>query len=215
MLYTPSAHYTPRNPTGAKLALKPVHVWGIRVRLQVGCRAHDLALFDLALDSKLRGCDLIALRVSDVLSATGVKRRVMILQRKTGRPVQFEITEQARRSIVSWIQRKGLTAEYWLFPSRMKAGAHLTTRQYARLVDQWVTLVGLDPSAYGTHSLRRTKVSLLYKKTGNLRACQLLLGPHEARKHGSVPGRGGRRRARVIGSAGALMSRMGGKRTLG
>ncbi len=176
MFYTPSAQYTARKPTGAKLALKPVHVWGIRIRLQVACRSRDLALFDLALDSKLRGCDLVALRVSDVLSATGVKRRVMILQRKTGRPVQFEITEQARRSVASWIERKGLGADDWLFPSRMKAGAHLTTRQYARLVDQWVSLVGLDASGYGTHSMRRTKVSLLYKKTGNLRACQLLLG---------------------------------------
>lgn len=176
MFYTPSARYAVRRPTGAKLALKPVHVWGIRVRLQVACRARDLALFELALDSKLRGCDLVALRVSDVLSATGVKRRVMILQRKTGRPVQFEITEQARRSIASWIERKGLSTEDWLFPSRMKRGAHLTTRQYVRLVNQWVSLVGLDPCAYGTHSLRRTKVSLLYKKTGNLRACQLLLG---------------------------------------
>ncbi len=176
MLYTPSAQYAARKPTGAKLALKPVHVWGIRIRLQVACRSRDLALFDLALDSKLRGCDLVALRVSDVLCATGVKRRVMILQRKTGRPVQFEITEQARRSIASWIEQKRLSAEDWLFPSRMKRGAHLTTRQYARLVDQWVLLVGLDASAYGTHSLRRTKVSLLYKKTGNLRACQLLLG---------------------------------------
>ncbi len=165
-----------RRPTGAKLALKPVHVWGIRVRLQVACRARDLALFDVALDSKLRGCDLVALRVSDLVSATGVKRRVMILQRKTGRPVQFEVTEQTRRSIASWVEKKGLSAEDWLFPSRMRRGAHLTTRQYARLVDQWVSLVGLDPAAYGTHSMRRTKVSLLYKKTGNLRPCQLLLG---------------------------------------
>ena len=176
MFYTPSSRYAARKPTGAKLALKPFHVWGIRVRLQVAGRARDLALFDLALDSKLRGCDLLGLRVSDVLSAAGVKRRVLILQQKTGRPVQFEITEQARRSLSIWIERKCLTADDWLFPSRMKVGSHLSTRQYARLVDQWVQLVGLDASAYGTHSLRRTKVSLLYKKTGNLRACQLLLG---------------------------------------
>lgn len=165
-----------RKPTGAKLALKPVHVWGIRVRLQVAAKARDLALFDLALDSKLRGCDLASLKVRDLLSAGGVKRRVVILQRKTGRPVQFEVTDQARRSIGHWIEAKGLGAEDWLFPSRMKLGAHLSTRQYARLVDKWVSLVGLDPAAYGTHSMRRTKVSLLYKKTGNLRACQLLLG---------------------------------------
>ena len=165
-----------RGPRGAKRALKPVHVWGIRVRLQVASRTRDLALFDVALDSKLRGCDLMALRVSDVVSAGGVKRRVMILQRKTRRPVQFELTEQARRSIAVWIEQKRLGPDDWLFPSRMKRGAHLSTRQYARLVDQWVLLLGLDPAAYGTHSMRRTKVSLLYRKTGNLRACQLLLG---------------------------------------
>lgn len=165
-----------RKATGAKLALKPFQVWGVRIRLQVASRGRDLALFDLALDSKLRGCDLVALRVSDVLSATGVRRRVMILQRKTGRPVQFEVTEQARRSIAAWIEIKRLAADDWLFPSRMVPGAHFSTRQYARLVDQRVTLVGLDPAGYGTHSMRRTKVSLLYKKTGNLRACQQLLG---------------------------------------
>jgi len=177
MLAIPFIRYNSgRKPTGAKLALKPVHVWGIRIRLQVACKARDLALFDLALDSKLRGCDVVSLTVGDILSACGVKRRVVILQQKTGRSVQFEVTEQARRSIAHWIEAKGLTAEDWLFPSRMKAGAHLSTRQYARLVDKWVALVGLDPAAYGTHSMRRTKVSLLYKKTGNLGACQLLLG---------------------------------------
>jgi integrase len=167
---------TGRRPTGAELALKPVHVWGIRIRLQVASRLRDLALFDLGLDSKLRGCDLVALRVSDLLSASGVRSRVIILQRKTGRPVQFEVTDQTRRSLAGWIEADALGADDWLFPSRSKKGAHLGTRQYARLVDRWVALIGLDPAAYGTHSLRRTKVSLLYKKTGNLRACQLLLG---------------------------------------
>jgi integrase len=100
----------------------------------------------------------------------------MVLQQKTGRPVQFEITEQARRSIAAWIDRRSLGASDFLFPSRMRQGCPISTRQYARLVDQWVQLVGLDPAGYGTHSLRRTKVALLYKKTGNLRACQLLLG---------------------------------------
>jgi integrase len=165
-----------RKPTGTKRALKPVHVWGIRIRLQVATRLRDLALFDLALDSKLRGCDLVALKVSDLVSGASVRSRVMIVQRKTGRPVQFEVTEQTRRSIASWIEKKRLGGNDWLFPSRSKQGASLSTRQYARLVDQWVFLIGLDPAAYGTHSMRRTKVSLLYKKTGNLRACQLLLG---------------------------------------
>lgn len=176
MLYSPAFRFPSRRPTGAKLALKPFHVWGIRVRLQVGNRARDLALFDLALDSKLRGCDLIKLTVGDVTTPSGVRSRVMVLQQKTGRPVQFEITEQARRSITAWIECRSLQAQDYLFPSRMKAGCPLSTRQYARLVDQWVALVGLDPAGYGTHSLRRTKVALLYKKTGNLRACQLLLG---------------------------------------
>ena len=165
-----------RKPTGAKLALKPVHVWGIRVRLQVASKVRDLALFDLAIDSKLRGCDLVSLKVRDLISAGGVKRRVVIIQQKTGRPVQFEVTEQARRSVGRWIAAKGLTPDDWLFPSRMQPKEHLSTRQYARLVDRWATLVELDPAAYGTHSMRRTKVSLLYRKTGNLRACQLLLG---------------------------------------
>jgi hypothetical protein len=106
MLYSPAFRFPSRKPTGAKLALKPFHVWGIRVRLQVGHRARDLALFDLALDRKLRGCDLVQLKVSDLVSASGVKQRVMILQQKTGGPVQFEVTEQARRSIAAWIEGK-------------------------------------------------------------------------------------------------------------
>lgn len=176
MFSTPSRRGVPQNPRGAKRALKPFHVWGIRVRLQVAHRIRDLALFDLALDSKLRGCDLVRLRVSDLLVASKVKQRAVIIQRKTGRPVQFEITEQARVSVGAWIDCKQLASEEWLFPSRMCPERHLSTRQYGRLVDAWVSLVGLDPSGYGTHSLRRTKVALLYKKTGNLRACQLLLG---------------------------------------
>lgn len=175
MLYSPFRHAA-RNPRGAKRALKPFHVWGIRVRLQVANRVRDLALFDLALDSKLRGCDLVRLRVSDLLASGSAKQRVVIIQQKTRRPVQFEVTEQARRSITEWATRKHLRDDDWLFPSRMNPSRHLSTRQYGRLVDQWVALVGLDPTGYGTHSLRRTKVALLYKKTGNLRACQLLLG---------------------------------------
>ena len=161
--------------TGSKLALKPVHVWGIRIRLQVAKRLRDLALFDLALDSKLRACDLVALRLSDLVSNGRVRSRVMILQRKTGRPVQFEVTEQTRRSLTDWLTDRP-TSEDWVFPSRQDHRRHLSTRQYARRLKEWVGLLGLDPAAYGTHSMRRTKVSLLYKKTGNLRACQLLLG---------------------------------------
>lgn len=162
--------------SGAKLPLRPMHVWGIRVRLQVEQRLRDLALFDLAIDSKLRGCDVVALRLGDVISAGGPRRRAIVLQQKTGRPVQFEITDQTRQSISRWLARRPSYAGDWLFPSRQWPGQHLSTRQYSRLVKWWVELIGLEPSGYGTHSLRRTKVCLLYKKTGNLRACQLLLG---------------------------------------
>ena len=166
---------SPRVIVGAKLPLRPMHVWAIRVRLQMAKRIRDLALFDIALDSKLRGCDVVSLTLSDVLAAGAPKRRATVIQQKTGRPVQFEITEQTRRSILGWLGKRG-TAQGWLFPSRMRPKQHLGTRQYIRLVKRWVAMAGLEPAAYGTHSLRRTKVSMLYRKTGNLRACQLLLG---------------------------------------
>jgi integrase len=137
--------------TGAKLPLKPMHVWGIRVRLQVEGRIRDLALFDLAIDSKLRGCDLVALRMSDLVTGGSVRRRGLVLQQKTSRPVQFEITEQARQSVRTWLNKRGERPDDWLFPSRQFPGAHLSTRQYSRLLKQWVELLGLEPSAYGTH----------------------------------------------------------------
>ena len=166
----------PQVIVGAKLPLRPMHVWAIRVRLQIECRIRDLALFDTALDSKLRGCDVVALRLPDVLAAGAVRRRAIVIQQKTGRPVQFEITEQTRRSIGDWLKTRRGDPDGWLFPSRLVSGAHLSTRQYIRLVKDWIVLIGLEPAEYGTHSLRRTKVSMLYRKTGNLRACQLLLG---------------------------------------
>lgn len=166
----------PQVIVGAKLPLRPMHVWAIRVRLQIERRLKDLALFDIALDSKLRGCDVVSLRVADIVAAGALRRRAIVIQQKTGRPVQFEITEQARRSLSDWIKIRPGEPDGWLFPSRLVKGAHLSTRQYIRLVKGWIALIGLEPSAYGTHSLRRTKVSMLYRKTGNLRACQLLLG---------------------------------------
>ena len=133
-------------------------------------------MFNVAIDSKLRGCDLVKLRVSDVHLGEGVRLRTTIVQQKTNRPVPFEMTEPTRDALTAWLKKRGSRSTDWLFPSRSHAGDHITTRQYGRLVDDWVTLAGLDPANYGTHSLRRTKVALGYKRTGNLGACQLLLG---------------------------------------
>ena len=139
-------------------------------------KIRDLALFNCALDAILRGCDLVKLRVSDVAPGGIMRDRATVIQQKTGRPVPFEITDASRDALSAWLALRGKRADDWLFPSRSRPGDHLTTRQYARLVAEWVTMIELEPRAYGTHSLRRTKVALLYKKTGNLRACQLLLG---------------------------------------
>jgi integrase len=161
---------------GPKPPLKPKEIWSIRIRLQVAHRTRDLALFNLALDSKLRACDLVALRVDDVALNGRVRSRASVLQRKTGRPVQFEITEQTREAIGRWLEKKGLHKGEPLFPSRIDRRRPMSTRQYARLLGSWIRSIGLDPLAYGTHSLRRTKASMIYRRTGNLRAVQLLLG---------------------------------------
>ena len=161
---------------GAKPPLKPKHIWGIRQQLRTVGKVRDLALFNCALDAKLRGCDLVKLRVSDVAPGGIMRDRATVIQQKTGRPVPFEITDASRDALSAWLALRGKRADDWLFPSRSRPGDHLTTRQYARLVAEWVTMIELESRAYGTHSLRRTKVALLYKKTGNLRACQLLLG---------------------------------------
>jgi integrase len=144
---------------GPKSPLTPRYVWSIRARLQLDGKIRDLALFNLAIDSKLRGCDLVALKVDDVAPHGYTASRATVRQRKTGRPVRFEITEQTRQTVDAYLR------------ARPKM-----TRQYARLVSEWIVMIGLDPSDYGTHSLRRTKATLIYKKTGNLRAVQLLLG---------------------------------------
>ena len=161
---------------GQKPPLKLKEVWAIRIRLQLAGRLRDLALFNLAIDSKLRGCDLVSLRVSDVDHGGHIASRAIVMQQKTQRPVQFEITEQTRESIAAWRDRARLTGDRFLFPSRMHQSPHLSTRQYSRLVGYWVSQIGLDPSVYGTHSLRRTKATLIYRRTKNLRAVQLLLG---------------------------------------
>jgi integrase len=162
--------------TGPKPPLKPKQIWSVRSRLQMARRTRDLALFDLAIDSKLRSCDLVRIKINDIALGGSVQNRASVIQSKTGRPVQFELTEQTRNSIHAWLQLRGNRPPEYLFTSRLHPLGHLSRRQYARLVDEGVALIGLDPRAYGTHSLRRTKASLIYKRTGNLRAVQLLLG---------------------------------------
>lgn len=161
---------------GQKLPLKLKEVWAIRVRLELSNKIRDLALFNLALDSKLRACDLVRVRVRDVSHYYQVMKRATVIQKKTGRPVQFEITKQTRESIFKWLKYARLENDDFLFPSRVKDNGHISTRQYSRIVNGWIGGIGLDPTAYGTHSLRRTKATLIYRRTKNLRAVQLLLG---------------------------------------
>jgi integrase len=161
---------------GQKPPLKLQEIWAIRIRLQIDKRYRDLALFNLAIDSKLRACDLLKIRVSDIANSGRVSSRAMIMQQKTQRPVQFEITAQTQEAITTWIRLAGLVASDFLFPSRLYRFPHVSRRQYARIVESWVTGIGLDPSMYGTHSLRRSKACLIYRRTKNLRAVQLLLG---------------------------------------
>lgn len=161
---------------GQKRPLLPKHVWAIRVRLEIAQSVRDLALFNMAVDSKLSGCDLVRLKVSDVFFAGRVKERASILQSKTSTPVRFEITAGTRSSVHQWVTSPAMIGSEFLWPGRFHDRPHISTRQYARLLKDWVASIGLEPSAYGTHSMRRTKVAQIYKKAGNLRAVQLLLG---------------------------------------
>ncbi len=161
---------------GQKLPLTQQQVWAVRMRLEAAHRVRDLALFNLAIDSKLRACDLLKLQVADVATAGTVGSRASILQQKTGRPVRFELTPRTRESTRTWIAAAGLQTGDYLFPSRIRSSLHLSTRQYARIVQGWITSIGLEPGSYGTHTLRRTKATLIYRSTKNLRAVQLLLG---------------------------------------
>ena len=161
---------------GQKPPLKLSEIYAIRVRLQIAAKLRDLALFNIAIDSKLRGCDVVRLKVSDIKQGDSISSRASVLQKKTGFPVQFEIAEQTRMSISAWIDAANLSQDNYLFPSRKTCFTHLSTRQYARITKSWFAKIGLDPNVYGTHSLRRTKATLIYRKSKNLRAVQLLLG---------------------------------------
>jgi integrase len=180
MLIRPVArHQRPWNKgllIGQKKPLEPKHVWSIRVRLEIARSRRDLAIFNLAIDSKLRACDLVKLRIDNICSGAMGRHRATIVQKKTGRPVQFEITEQSRNSVEAGLPILRTTGSRYLFPSRLHERPHISTRQYARLVHRWVESIGLESACYGTHSMRRTKAAQIYRKTGNLRAVQLLLG---------------------------------------
>lgn len=172
-------HHEPWNKgklTGQKAPLRLKDIWAIRVRLQLSNNPRDLALFNLAIDSKLRACDLVKLKVRDISHGAQIASRATVMQQKTQRPVQFEITEQTRESVSKWISNANLRLEDFLFQSRLDSSPHLSTRQYARIVHGWVEHIGLDTTCYGTHTMRRTKPTLIYKRTKNLRAVQLLLG---------------------------------------
>jgi len=153
---------------GQKSPLKLKEIWEIRIRLQMAKNTRELALFNLAIDSKLRGCDLVTLRINDVAQSNRVSSRAIIMQQKTHRPVRFEITEQTRDSLEAWINQAKLKSDQYLFPSRIHSSPHLSTRQYARIVEHRVKSIGLDPVAYGTYTMRRTKATLIYRRTKNL-----------------------------------------------
>ena len=175
----PKARRTPWNKgkmIGAKPPLRTKNVWSIRTNLQVAGRIRDLAMFNLAIDSKLRGCDVVSLRVEDVAPHGMALDRASVRQKKTGHPVRFELTEQTREAVDLYIKAAGKRPGEFLFTSRRNPERCMSTRQYARLVSEWIEGIGLDPHFFGTHSLRRTKATLIYRRTGNLRAVQLLLG---------------------------------------
>jgi len=178
-LVSPAPKHIPWNKgklTGTKPPLRPKHVWTIRTKLQVEGRTRDLAMFNLAIDSKLRGCDLVALKVEDIAPNGYSVDRATVRQKKTGQPVRFELTEQTRQTVDDYIKAASKKPGEVLFIGRRGLQRSMTTRQYARLVSEWIASIGLDPRTFGTHSLRRTKATLIYRRTGNLRAVQLLLG---------------------------------------
>lgn len=178
--YDPAMHDRPAwhagKMVGAKRPLTQKQIWAVRFFLDREGRLRDRALFDLALDSKLRGCDLVKIKIGDIVSGAEIRTRSIVIQQKTGRPVQFELTADVRASLLAWLERRGGAVDDYAFPSRVDRMGHLSTRQHARLVDEWVTAVGLRRAEYGTHSLRRTKAAMIYRATGNIRAIQILLG---------------------------------------
>ena len=162
--------------SGQKLSLTLTQIQAIRKRLTSAQKMRDLALFNLALDSSLNACALVQLRVRDISKRGEIADRLTMNSSQTSIPVQFEISDVARESVVAWIAQQGFKPNDHLFPSRLHESPHVSTRQYARIVAGWVTLIGLDPDAYCTESLRRTKPAIMYQRSRSLLAAQLLLG---------------------------------------
>lgn len=171
---------------GQKTPFRLREIWAIRVRLQLQDRVRDLALFNLGIDSKLRACDLVQLRVREVSNGERVAARAKVMQQKTGQPVQFEMTGPTRLAVETWIATAQLKPGDFLFPSRVHESPHIGTRQYARIVDGWVEEIGLDSTTYGTHSMRRTKASLIYRLTEPARRATSAR-TQQAREHGALP----------------------------
>ena len=159
---TSGAAWNARRSIDPKRPLKPQQVWEIRFHLEHEKRLRDRPMFDIAIESKLRGYDVVKLRIGDVGVGGQIRQRSMAIQQKTGTPVSFEISETACESLRVWLGIRGDgRPEEFLFPSRIDRSCHISTRQYARLVDEWVAAIGLDPALFGTHSLRQTKASLI------------------------------------------------------
>ncbi len=187
--FDPGAKRQPWNAgrkLGAKRALKPQQVWAVRFRLDQDRRFRDRAMFDRAIDSKLRGCDVVKMKIGDLVTGDRIRSRTIVVQQQTGRPVQFELLDSARSSILAWLEHRGGALDDFVFPSRIDHDRHMSTRQYARLVDEWVTSIGLRREDHGAHPLRRTKVAIIYKQTGQPARCADPARSHRDREHRSI-----------------------------
>ncbi|WP_394245658.1 tyrosine-type recombinase/integrase [Vibrio astriarenae] len=162
--------------TGVKKPFRLEEIWRIRTRLELSDNLMQLALLNLAIDSKLRSNDLLSLKVSDVSSNFLVFNRVQYVQKKTGNDVQFEITQRTQQTLSHWIKEQSLQPTHYLFPSPRRSNQPLSYSYYRKIIRSWALALGHNPDLYGTHSLRRTKATLIYQKTKNIRAIQLLLG---------------------------------------
>ncbi|UOA33304.1 hypothetical protein DSM110093_03129 [Sulfitobacter sp. DSM 110093] len=160
---------------GQKRPLLPKQVWAICARIEIAEYLRDFALFNVAIDSKLLGCDLVKLSASDLVEDDRVRERVSVIQSKTTQPVQSELTENTRDTVIAWVRPPEMSTCQFKFLSHFHDRPHISTRHYGRLVRDRVRAIGLEPSGYGTHSLSRTKAAEIYRKTGNLRVCSLCL----------------------------------------